>query len=46
MIEIIRGNDTLECWIDGRLWEWNDNLQALLKRLASQAEAIEEDINQ
>ena len=45
MIEIKRGNDTWECWVDGRLWEWNDDLQVLFKKLASQAEAIEEDIN-
>lgn len=46
MIEINNNNDTWECWIGGRLWEWDDNLEVLLKKLASQAEQIEEDINE
>ncbi|MEO6176962.1 MAG: hypothetical protein ABIP27_17545 [Flavobacterium circumlabens] len=46
MIEINNHNDTWECWIGGRLWEWDDNLQVLLKKLANQAEQIEEDINE
>ena len=46
MIEIIRNTsaETWECWIGGRIWEWNDDLQLLLKKMASQAEQIEEDI--
>lgn len=46
MIEINNHNDTWECWIGGRLWEWNDDLEVLLKKLASQSEQIEEDINE
>lgn len=46
MIEITRSNDIWECWIGGRLWEWNDSLEILLKKLSTQSEAIEEDINE
>lgn len=46
MIEINRNNDTWECWISGRLYDWNDDLQTLLKDLAKKAEAIEEEINE
>lgn len=46
MIEISRRHDTWECYVDGRLWEWNDDLQTLLKLIAKQGEAIEEDINE
>ena len=45
MIEINNSNGTWECWIGGRLWEWNDDLETLLKTLSRQSEQIEEDIN-
>lgn len=45
MIEINNHNVTWECWIGGRIYDWNDDLQILLKKLANQAEDIETEIN-
>ena len=45
MIEINNHNGTWECWIGGRIYDWNDDLQTLLKKLANQAEEIETEIN-
>ncbi|WP_395060036.1 hypothetical protein [Flavobacterium sp.] len=46
MIEIRNDNGTWEAWICGRIWDYNDNLEVLLKTLARQAEEIENDINE
>ncbi len=45
MIEINNHNGTWECWIGGRIYDWNDDLQILLKKLANKAEDIETEIN-
>ena len=44
MIEISRNNDTWECWIGGRLFDWNDDLELLLRKLGSQSEEIKEEL--
>jgi hypothetical protein len=46
MIEINNHNGTWECWIGGRLFEWNDNLGILFKDLARNSEDIEAEINE
>lgn len=46
MIEINNHNGTWECWIGGRIYEWNDDLETLLRILARKAEEIEEEINE
>lgn len=46
MIEINNHNGTWECWIGGRIFEWNDDLQSLFKKLSNQAEEIETEINE
>lgn len=44
MIEIKYSGDTWECWIDGSLWDWHDDLASLLSKIGRNAEEIKEDI--
>lgn len=46
MLIINNNNGTWECWMSGRIFDWNDNLEDLLKDLAKKAEDIEQEINE
>lgn len=46
MFEIKNDNGTWECWMGGRIFDWNDNLEILLRDLSKKAEEIEEEINE
>jgi hypothetical protein len=46
MFEINNHNGTWECWMGGRIFDWNDSLENLLKDLSKKAEDIEQEINE